>query len=64
MQASLPVLRVALPVPLPRLFDYFPPPGVDAASVVPGQRMVVPFGARELCGIVVGHGHPVGTRRA
>ncbi len=56
MQASLPVLRVALPVPLPRLFDYFPPPGVDAASVVPGQRMVVPFGARELCGIVVGHG--------
>ena len=56
MQAPHPVLRVALPVPLPRLFDYFPPPGVDAASVVPGQRLVVPFGARTLCGVVVGHG--------
>ena len=56
MQASRSVLRVALPVPLARGFDYFPPHGLDAASVAIGQRIVVPFGARELCGIVVGHG--------
>ncbi len=56
MQAPRPVLRVALPVPLPRLFDYLPPTGVEASTVVAGQRIVVPFGARELCGVVVGHG--------
>jgi len=56
MQAPRSVLRVALPVPLPRLFDYLPPPGVDAASIAIGQRLRVTFGARELCGIVVGHG--------
>ncbi len=56
MQASRSVLRVALPVPLPRPFDYLPPPGVDAASVAIGQRILVPFGARELIGIVIGHG--------
>ena len=56
MQAPRSVLRVALPVPLPRLFDYLPPPGAEAASIAVGQRLLVPFGARELCGIVVGHG--------
>ena len=56
MQASRSVLRVALPVPLPRPFDYLPPPGVDPASVAIGQRILVPFGARELVGIVIGLG--------
>ncbi|ODU42916.1 MAG: primosomal protein N' [Lysobacteraceae bacterium SCN 69-48] len=50
------ILRVALPVPLPRLFDYLPPPGVDAALVAVGARLRVPFGQREVCGLVVGHG--------
>ena len=54
---STPVLHVALPVPLPRLFDYLPPTGCDAGSVAVGQRLRVPFGAREVCGIVIGHGH-------
>lgn len=49
------ILRVALPVPLPRLFDYLPPPGHDAASVAVGARLRVPFGQRELFGLVVGH---------
>ncbi len=49
-------LRVALPVPLPRLFDYLPPPGLDAAAVAVGARLRVPFGQREVCGLVVGHG--------
>jgi primosomal protein N' (replication factor Y) len=56
MPIPLPVLRVALPVPLPRLFDYLPSPGVAAGTVAAGQRLRVPFGSRELCGIVVGHG--------
>jgi primosomal protein N' (replication factor Y) len=56
MQAPRPVLRVALPVPLPRPFDYLPPQGVAPASVAIGQRILVPFGARELIGIVIGHG--------
>ena len=55
MQATRPVLRVALPLPLPQPFDYAPPPGIAAASVQPGQRILVPFGARELFGVVVGH---------
>ena len=45
------VLRVALDVPMRRLFDYLPP----AAPVVPGQRVRVPFGRQRLVGLVVGH---------
>ena len=48
-----PILRVALPVPLPRLFDYLPP--ADAKPVAVGQRVRVPFGPRELCGLVIEH---------
>ncbi|WP_256646089.1 primosomal protein N' [Thermomonas paludicola] len=49
------VLRVALSLPLPRLFDYLPPAGTHAGAVAIGQRLRVPFGQRELCGIVVAH---------
>ncbi|QNN45395.1 primosomal protein N' [Thermomonas brevis] len=56
MPIPLPVLRVALPVPLPRLFGYLPPPGAEAGAVAVGQRLRVPFGQREVCGVVVGHG--------
>ncbi|MEG3049718.1 MAG: primosomal protein N', partial [Thermomonas sp.] len=56
MPAPTPVLRVALPVPLPRLFDYLPPAGCHAGTIEIGQRLQVPFGARALCGIVVAHG--------
>jgi primosomal protein N' (replication factor Y) len=55
MQASRSVLRVALPLPLPQPFDYAPPKGIDAAVVESGQRILVPFGAREMMGIVTGH---------
>jgi len=44
------VLRVALDVPLPTLFDYLPRSGVDAAA---GDRVVVPFGTRRRIGVVV-----------
>ncbi|MDH2069324.1 primosomal protein N' [Pantoea sp. GD03673] len=46
----MPVVQVALPVPLPRLFDYLPPLG---AQPVIGGRVSVPFGNRRMIGIVV-----------
>lgn len=51
----VPTLQVALPVPLPRLFDYLPPAEGQPAERV-GCRLKVPFGNRELVGVVVGHG--------
>ncbi len=51
-----PCLQVALPVPLPRLFDYLPPAGVAATPALVGQRVRVPFGNRELAGVVAAVG--------
>ena len=45
-------LQLALPVPLPTLFDYAPPPGHVSGPGDVGRRLRVPFGARELVGIV------------
>ena len=42
------ILRVALPVPVPKLFDY-----LAEAEVAVGCRVRVPFGRRQLVGIVV-----------
>ncbi|RDS79105.1 primosomal protein N' [Dyella monticola] len=44
------VLRIALPVPLPTLFDYLPP-ATGAAAV--GSRVLVPFGRSKAVGVVV-----------
>src|SRR5688572_20910784 len=44
------VLRVALEVPVAKLFDYL---GGEAASAELGDRVVVPFGARERVGVIV-----------
>ncbi|MDO5610384.1 MAG: primosomal protein N' [Pseudomonadota bacterium] len=51
-------LQLALPVPLAQLFDYAPPPGhtPDAADI--GRRLKVPFGKRELVGLVAGISTP------
>src|SRR5690606_23565431 len=54
------VLRIALPVPLPRLFDYRPPAGTGASAADVGRRVRVPFGQREAVGIVEGFG-PAGV---
>lgn len=45
------ILRVAVPVPLPQLFDYLAPRGPVPA---PGCRVVVPFGPGRQVGVVVG----------
>ena len=42
--------RVALDVPLPKLFDYVVP---EALNLQAGDRVIVPFGARQRLGIVV-----------
>ena len=44
------VARVALDVPLARLFDYAAPEG---CALAPGDRVAVPFGARQQIGVVV-----------
>jgi len=49
-------LQVALPVPLPRLFDYRAPAPVGPSDV--GRRVRVPFGPRTLVGIVASVGPP------
>ncbi|MFY9261218.1 MAG: primosomal protein N' [Gallionella sp.] len=45
------ILRVALDVPLARLFDYS-----VAGEVAVGQRVIVPFGSRQLVGVVMACG--------
>ncbi|MGH8089376.1 MAG: DEAD/DEAH box helicase, partial [Stenotrophomonas sp.] len=50
-------LQVALPLPLPQWFDYAaPPPGEPPHAGMVGRRVRVPFGSRELVGIVAGIG--------
>ncbi|WEN15947.1 primosomal protein N' [Rhodanobacter sp. AS-Z3] len=44
------VLRIALPVPLPTLFDYLPPATGEAQV---GSRVLVPFGRGKQVGVVV-----------
>jgi len=45
-------VQVAVPVPLYRLFDYLPPAGEPVPPQ--GSRVLVPFGSRELVGVVTG----------
>ncbi|MEO8000793.1 MAG: primosomal protein N' [Arenimonas sp.] len=46
------VLKVALPLPLPRCFDYLLPDTLRASDVLVGCRVRVPFGNGEKIGIV------------
>jgi primosomal protein N' (replication factor Y) len=47
------VVRVAIPVPLPQLFDYLAPAEIDPNSIVRGTRVSVPFGRGRRVGVVV-----------
>ncbi len=56
MSASEPVAQIALSVPLPTTFDYL---AIEHQSLPPiGSRVLVPFGRRQLVGLVLGHGTP------
>ena len=46
-------LRLALPTPLRRLFDYRAPANVPAEHWQPGVRVRVPFGSRKVVGILL-----------
>ena len=50
MTDALHILKVALDVPLDRVFDY----KTDNPDTQIGQYVVVPFGARKMIGVVVG----------
>lgn len=47
------IIRVAIPVPLRQLFDYLPAAGTTPSQYRRGQRVLAPFGHRQLTGIVV-----------
>ncbi|OGT41070.1 MAG: hypothetical protein A3F13_07380 [Gammaproteobacteria bacterium RIFCSPHIGHO2_12_FULL_40_19] len=47
------ILRLALPTPLRRLFDYLPPDSVPSQQLTPGIRIKVPFQSRTLVGILI-----------
>ena len=47
------ILRLALPSPLRRLFDYRAPAGIVRSALKPGMRLRVPFGRREMIGVLV-----------
>jgi primosomal protein N' (replication factor Y) len=52
--SSVPVVRVALPTPLRRLFDYRAGPSGPAADAIgPGMRVLVPFGRQRLVGVAM-----------
>ena len=46
----MPILRVALDLPLPRLFDYA---AAEASPSDVGRRIAVPFGRRTLVGVII-----------
>jgi hypothetical protein len=50
VQVNMPIVRVALDIPLPTLFDYTVAEGIAVAI---GQRVIVPFGRRQLVGVVM-----------
>jgi len=50
------VLKVAIPCPLRRSFDYLPPSGVDPAHLQAGIRVEVPFGPRKTVGYLLSVG--------
>ncbi|WP_374087438.1 primosomal protein N' [Methylomicrobium lacus] len=49
-----PVLRVAIDVPLHRLFDYAAPETIAPEALKPGQRLAVPFGSTQKIAYLVG----------
>ncbi|MEO8161886.1 MAG: DEAD/DEAH box helicase, partial [Arenimonas sp.] len=62
--ASTEVVRVALPVPLPTLFDYLPPEGLSPTPDWIGRRLRVPFGRGERVGVVLELGAPAAAPQA
>lgn len=45
-------IQVAIPVPMRQLFTYQLPESLQSPAIVPGERILVPFGPRQVIGIV------------
>lgn len=54
MPPTEPLLRVAVPSPLRRPFDYLPPKGLATEDLSAGVRVLVPFGRQRLVGVLLG----------
>src|SRR6185437_10366341 len=50
-----PILRIALPTPLRRHFDYLAPEHPEWKGLEQGVRIKVPFRRRELIGMLIGY---------
>jgi len=48
-----PILRIAVPSPLYRSFDYLAPAGIDTRTLQPGIRVRIPFGRRAVVGLLL-----------
>lgn len=51
--SAIVTLEIAVPVPLPQNFEYLLPQGHQGPTPEPGVRVKVPFGKREIIGILV-----------
>ena len=51
------ILRIAVPSPLHRSFDYLQPADTDPAALQPGIRLRIPFGRRTVIGVLLAVGH-------
>ena len=47
------IVKVAVPCPLYKTFDYRLPAAIDSQTIEPGMRVRVPFGRQKLIGIIV-----------
>jgi primosomal protein N' (replication factor Y) len=47
------ILRIAVPAPLHTHFDYLAPKGIDPMTLQPGERLLVPFGRKKCCGVLL-----------
>jgi primosomal protein N' (replication factor Y) len=54
MNSDKKFLRIAIPSPLRRAFDYLPVPEENLDNLKPGIRFLVPFGKRHVVGILLG----------
>jgi primosomal protein N' (replication factor Y) len=53
LQSENSILRIALPIPIYRLFDYLAPANIDVSQLKAGCRIEVPFGKHTKCGFLV-----------
>ena len=51
------ILRIAVPSPLQRSFDYLQPTDADPAALQPGIRLRIPFGRRTVIGVLLAVGN-------